>query len=233
MYRLFARFVLVVGCTMALPVDRAGADPVVVELFTSQGCSSCPPADALLSQLAKDDGVIALALHVDYWDYLGWEDAFALPSHTERQRAYARAAGERMIYTPQMIIAGKDHVVGYRPKEVARLIAFHAAMPDAVEVKVMPRENGRVAIAADGPAQGDLVVQVVGYEPRGTVRIERGENAGRRIDYVNIVTGIEVVAQWDGTAPLMLEVTPPAATHSVVLVQKAMGGPIVAAARLR
>src|SRR5918996_4983900 len=96
----------------APPLARAQTNPVVVELFTSQGCSSCPPADALLAELAGKDGVIALALHVDYWDYLGWADSFASPAFTARQRAYAKKAHSRTIYTPQMIVQGEDRLVG-------------------------------------------------------------------------------------------------------------------------
>jgi len=101
------------------PAGQANADgPVVVELFTSQGCSSCPPADKILGELAKRDDVIALSLHVDYWDYLGWKDDFASPAHTARQQGYATALGERMMFTPQMIIGGTDSVVGSRAMEL-------------------------------------------------------------------------------------------------------------------
>lgn len=94
------------------PAASADEKTVVVELFTSQGCSSCPPADALLAELDKSADVIALALHVDYWDYIGWKDSFADPENTERQRGYARAAKARSIFTPQMVIGGVDHVIG-------------------------------------------------------------------------------------------------------------------------
>jgi hypothetical protein len=111
---------LLTACLIILSAPSLAQDrPVLVELFTSQGCSSCPPADALLHKLARRDDVVALALHVDYWDYIGWKDTFAKAAHSARQRAYAREAGRRMVYTPQMIINGADHVVIGRPISTA------------------------------------------------------------------------------------------------------------------
>ena len=118
----------------------ANEKTVVVELFTSQGCSSCPPADALLAELDKSADVIALALHVDYWDYIGWKDSFADPGNTERQRGYAHAAAATSIYTPQMVIGGLDHVIGYKPMDVANTVQKHRAAPDGADVTA--RFNG-------------------------------------------------------------------------------------------
>src|SRR6056297_1175836 len=115
---------LVVMVSSAMAQER----PVVVELFTSQGCSSCPPADAYLHKLAAREDVIALALHVDYWDYIGWKDSFGKAAWSDRQHGYAKAAGRGMVYTPQMIINGTDHVVGNRPKDVEYLIDRHSAL---------------------------------------------------------------------------------------------------------
>ncbi|HHB81142.1 MAG TPA: DUF1223 domain-containing protein, partial [Aliiroseovarius sp.] len=124
-----------IGLSMASGQARAQERPlVVVELFTSQGCSSCPPADALLARLAQRDDVLALSMHVDYWDYIGWPDTFAQPKNTERQKAYAHAAGMRSIYTPQMIIAGKDHVIGSKPMDVVDYIEMSRAAPARVEM---------------------------------------------------------------------------------------------------
>ncbi|MEL6315991.1 MAG: DUF1223 domain-containing protein, partial [Pseudomonadota bacterium] len=126
----------------------AAADtPVVVELFTSQGCSSCPPADALLHELAKRDDVIALALHVDYWDYIGWKDEFAHPDYAKRQRGYAIEAGRRSVYTPQMIINGVTDIVGARPMELSKAIAEHAAAPKALDL-TLDRAGDVVTISA-------------------------------------------------------------------------------------
>lgn len=209
----------------------SGEHPVVVELFTSQGCTACPPADALLGQLAQRDDVIALALHVDYWDYLGWTDEFADPAFTERQRRYARAAHQRSIYTPQMIVHGLDHVVGYRPREVSELIARHAAMPGAMDLKVT-RNGDMLTIACDGAMAGDMDVFVVSFLPERTVDIRRGENSGKRLTYYNVVTGWTEAARWDGRDALLIETPAPGPGPLVVLVQKAHAGPIVAAARV-
>jgi len=114
-----------IGIALFLPIASSRAEsppPVVVELFTSQGCSSCPPADAFLNDLSRRDDVIALSLHVDYWDYIGWEDPFATPESTNRQRRYAPVLVERSVYTPQMVIDGAAHEVGSKRKAVTRLI---------------------------------------------------------------------------------------------------------------
>lgn len=202
--------------------------PVVVELFTSQGCSSCPPADTLLHKLSKRDDVIALALHVDYWDYIGWKDEFALPGHTARQKAYARTAGRRMIYTPQMIINGTDHVVGTHPMDVAELIDRHEDASQTVALSVTKAANGYTvsATALDGAA-GASQVMVVRYEPQAVVEITRGENAGRELTYTNIVRAWDTLGGWDGseTFEAQLDITPPA----VVFVQRDGHGPILAA----
>lgn len=205
--------------------------PVVVELFTSQGCSSCPPADVMLNDLASDPSIIALALHVDYWDYLGWRDEFASPAYTDRQNAYARAAGARTIYTPQFIVGGVDHVVGAKPMDVSSHIRAHAAADSGVSVSVVQSGNG-LRISADAASRANMVVQVVRYTPSQTVEVLRGENAGRSIVYANIVTAWDQIATWDGAAPLQLTATLSGSQPGVVIVQEAGAGAILAAARL-
>ncbi|MDJ0827406.1 MAG: DUF1223 domain-containing protein [Rhodobacter sp.] len=207
--------------------------PVVVELYTSQGCSSCPPADALLAELADRDDVIPLALHVDYWDYIGWKDSHANPAFTTRQKAYARAAGHRTIYTPQMIVGGKDHVVGYKPMQLAKLIEDHGDRTAPVEVLVT-RNGGAVEISAPAVAgASEMVVQLVRYKPKDTVEIRRGENAGRTITYVNIVTEWRNLGAWDGSEPLAMTAEAEGENPVVVLVQKSGHGAVQAAAHLR
>jgi hypothetical protein len=214
---------------------RADEHPVVVELFTSQGCSSCPPADDLLGQLSERQDVIALALHVDYWDYIGWKDSFARPEHTLRQKAYAAASGQRMIYTPQMIIGGIDHVVGARTMEVMTALEEHQEAGYATHVEAT-REGDMLKVRA-APTEGDLgplAVQLVRYRPEETVRILRGENAGRTFDYNNIVTAWDTVATWDGRRPLEMRLPLEGDQAAVVLVQKDGGhGAIVGAAEAR
>ena len=207
--------------------------PVVVELFTSQGCASCPPADALLADLAKQPGVIALALHVDYWDYLGWEDVFASPVFTQRQKRYAKAIGAKMIYTPQMIVAGADRVPGNRPDEVLARIAAQGALAPRVLLEVT-REGARVVIRAlaEPPLAKGAIVQLVRIRPEESVAITRGENAGREVIYHNIVTDWAPVAEWPGTAPLDLVLEADGPAPVVVIVQEPGPGPVLAAMRI-
>jgi hypothetical protein len=214
-------------------VPAMAQSPVVVELFTSQGCSSCPPADKLMHELAKRDDVIALALHVDYWDYIGWEDEFADPSYAERQRGYAISAGRRSVYTPQMIINGVTDIVGARPMELSKAIAEHAANPPVVALQV-ERDGADVTIAArPGTAKGPLVVQMLRYTPERTTRITRGENAGHTLSYANVTEGWKILAEWDGITPLDLNAVAEGDQPVVILVQQGLHGAIVAAAQIK
>lgn len=215
-------------------VTPAGAQngPVVVELYTSQGCSSCPPADAMLHELAKRDDVIALALHVDYWDYIGWKDIFASPAYTARQQGYAQASRAGMVYTPQIVINGQDHVVGSRPMQVMDLLQAHRAQGLPVAVS-MARNGDRVVIRAQATTPGDYLVQLVRYTPQQTVSIGRGENAGRALSYVHIVNSLAMIHRWDGAAALALDAQAAGSDPVVVIIQQADHGPIVGAAELR
>ncbi|MEO1639459.1 MAG: DUF1223 domain-containing protein [Pseudomonadota bacterium] len=219
------------GAAIGAPATAQNG-PTVVELYTSQGCSSCPPADAMLHDLAKYDDVIALALHVDYWDYIGWKDSFGRPENTARQNAYARAANATTIYTPQMVINGLDHVVGSRPIQVMETVQAHANQPNPVEVEVTRRGN-RVEITAETRARGNYTVQLVRYIPEETVDIRRGENAGRQLTYANIVTDWDVVDRWDGRDDLEISTPVSGDKPIVVIIQQSTNGPIVGAAHLR
>ncbi|MFV0513993.1 MAG: DUF1223 domain-containing protein [Jhaorihella sp.] len=209
--------------------------PVVVELFTSQGCSSCPRADALLRDLARRDDVLALALHVDYWDYIGWKDEYADPAHGRRQKGYARAAGRDMVYTPQMIVAGQETLTGTHAMELADLIARHKAVPPRATIEVArlgPALSVRVApVGAVAAGPFDLVL--VRYSALRHANITRGENAGRRIDYANVVETLKVVGNWDGEEPADFTVPVDGDLPAAVLVQRQGHGPILAAARVQ
>jgi hypothetical protein len=231
MFRLIAAAAALVFSLSSASL-QAAEPVVVVELYTSQGCSSCPPADKLLGELADRRDVLPLALHVDYWDYIGWADSFANPAYTKRQRAYARVAGSRSIYTPQMIIGGKDHVIGYKPMAVADAIqANRHASPIDIG---MIQSGGTVVITAQpqGKLPSDMQVQLIRYAPRKSVKIERGENAGKTIRYHNIVLDWSIVGAWDGRAPFMAEVNAPADGQYAVIIQRRGPGAVVAAARL-
>ena len=223
------------GVAASAPVAAEGARPVVVELYTSQGCSSCPPADAFFSTLAEREDVIALGLHVDYWDYIGWKDVFASPLFTKRQKSYARHAGRRSIYTPQMIIHGQEDVVGTHPVDVAELVMRYRAAPAAVPVELERLGAGRVGIEAEA-AQGftqPLTVQLVRYAPSARIEVLRGENAGKTLVYSNIVTEWHNLGEWDPRTPLDIEAEAAGDDPVVVLIQHAGPGAIEAAARLR
>lgn len=206
----------------------------VVELYTSQGCSSCPPADAILGDLAKRDDVIALALHVDYWDYIGWVDDLASPAFTERQRAFARAAGSRTVYTPQMVFGGVDHVIGSRPIDVMDQIMAHSKSPDPVSVS-LTRSGDQLRIEATrtGTFRGNAVVQIVRFSPAVTRKIERGENAGRTLTYSNVVRSWQNAGQWNTSRPLVMEAALTGSDPVAVIIQDGTDGPVLGAAQLR
>ncbi|MFM2389913.1 MAG: hypothetical protein RLZZ437_1468 [Pseudomonadota bacterium] len=205
---------------------------VVVELYTSQGCSSCPPADGYLAELVANPDVIALALHVDYWDYIGWKDEFANPAFTDRQKEYARAIGSRTIYTPQMIVNGVDRVEGNNPEAVDSMVKMHLMEPSGVSLR-LERNGDQLAIRASGGNGAEpMIVNVVRYMPNQTVTIERGENAGRTLTYHNIVTGFESVGEWDGVEPLEMETTVSGSEPIAVFLQAEGPGQVLAAARL-
>jgi len=180
--------------TLPLPATRAMASPppVVLELFTSQGCSSCPPADALLGELASRPGVIALAWHVDYWNSLGWRDAFARPEWTERQKSYARhLQGE--VYTPALVVNGATMLVGSDRSAVQR--AIEQAVPPAAAVTLRRTASGLVAEigATPAPVTGMLAT----YYPRQTTQVGAGENGGRQLVEYRVVRD---VTRLDGLA---------------------------------
>lgn len=217
----------------SLVTPAVAQSPVVVELFTSQGCSSCPPADEMLHELAKRDDVIALALHVDYWDYIGWKDEFADPAYSERQRGYAIAAGRRSVYTPQMIINGQADIVGARPMELSRVIADYAGKPTPVTLSVT-RSGDNVRIEAQSAeAAGPMVVQMLRYTPEREARITRGENAGHTLTYANVTEDWKILTQWDGVTDLSLDADAPGEKPLVVMIQKGVNGPILAAAQIK
>ncbi|WP_428644532.1 DUF1223 domain-containing protein [Roseibium sp.] len=181
-------------------MERAQAEPLkVVELFTSQGCSSCPPADRLAERLVKEnEDLLTLVLPVDYWDYLGWKDTLASPVHSERQRAYAARRGDRSVYTPQMVINGEEHVVGSREGDVRAALARAEPFTATVDVSI---SDMAVQATVDGvlPAGAKMAtVYFLGVEDEETISIGRGENAGRKIRYVNVVRNLEPMGMWSG-----------------------------------
>jgi hypothetical protein len=221
------------GLLAAAPVMGQSATGTVVELYTSQGCSSCPPADAYLTQLASEPGIIALALHVDYWDYIGWKDKFGDPAYSERQRAYAHTVGSKTIYTPQMVVAGVDHAIGSDPDKVSGLIRRHQSADPMVILQLM-RSGVSVKISATAVVEIEepLMVQLVRVKPTESVAIKRGENAGHTIEYSNIVMSWQRIGLWNGREALEMTVPAPGPDRVVVILQAEGPGMIFAAAQV-
>jgi hypothetical protein len=183
-----------------LPLADANAEPkAVVELFTSQGCSSCVAADAYFAELAKRDDVVALSLHVDYWDYLGWRDTLGDPAYTERQRDYAAAHGTRRVYTPQIVVSGVDGYVGNDRRSIDAAIA-ESTLPVPV---TMRHGDGTVEIevaAQPDTSTNPATIRLVLLTSEAEVEIARGENAGRTIEYYNVVRAMRPIGMWGGEA---------------------------------
>ncbi len=181
----------------------AGEPRAVIELFTSQGCSSCPPADKLLGQLADDRSIIALSLPVDYWDYLGWKDTLALKGHSIRQRAYAQTRGDRSVYTPQVVVNGVVHALGSDKAEIEKAIAESHAHAPVLTVPVnMQVADGKVSVAlpASSSMQGKAQVWLCPVANQIPVAIERGENSGHKITYHEVVRRWVKLGEWTGQA---------------------------------
>lgn len=198
----------------------------VLELFTSQGCSSCPAADALLSELGEQPDLIALAYHVDYWDYIGWPDTFGAEAHSDHQRGYAQSWGSSRIFTPQLVVNGAEGVVGSRKQEVS--IAVQNA---ALEVPVELKSHDHMLKIEIGPKPGldEAVVWLVTFIDRADVEIERGENRGKKFVYTQIVTGRQVLGMWEPATGASLklplaEVLSEPANGAVILVQEDRNG---------
>jgi hypothetical protein len=218
------------GLWLAATAQVMAEPVVVVELYTSQGCSSCPPADEFVAMLAANPRILPLALHVDYWDYIGWADHFAQPAFTDRQRDYARVIGSRTIYTPQLIIGGADRIEGFAPEATADLLRAHLAANTAVVLSVTRKGDTLVIRAeADPPLDEPVRVQLVRYKPEEKVLIERGENAGRTITYTNIVTSWEGLGDWAGQEPLELS-APFAGNEPGAVILQAQGPAAILAA---
>ena len=175
----------------------------VLELFTSQGCSSCPPADKLLGELAADPNIVALSLPIDYWDYLGWKDTLADPRHTARQRAYSRVRGDHEVYTPQIVVNGSLHALGSDREAVEAAIAKSRENPTTLALPVtVSTADGHLAVSV--PEGNNLrlpaVIWVAGLARSVTVGIKRGENKGKTITYHNVARRWLKVDDWKGTA---------------------------------
>ncbi|CDX40280.1 conserved exported hypothetical protein [Mesorhizobium plurifarium] len=225
--------------------DKAQTDrPLgVVELFTSQGCSSCPPADEFFAELAGKDDIVALAYHVNYWDYLGWQDTLSTKENTDRQYDYMRAFGSRSVYTPQAVINGRSHVNGASRKDVDGALARMDRTGEGMRVAIkVSRTSDRVMIdagdaAGGGPTDAHLVI--VYFDPPQMVKIGQGENSGRSLTYWNAVSDIQTAGMWHGKAQRYeLPMTEIAKKGGCAVLLQSVGkdgmpGPILGAAFIR
>jgi hypothetical protein len=232
----------VIGARGVLAQGRGASGGVtnVIELFTSQGCSSCPAADALFENYAKRNDVLALSYNVDYWDYLGWKDTLGNAKFTKRQRQYAKARGDGQVYTPQMVVNGLTHVVGSnKPAIDAQLTAGAGKGVLSVRVNVV---NGgpHVTIDCDGKSSDassrEATLWLVHVTRRVDVPIKRGENSGKSISYFNVVREMSPIGMWTGQ-PLTVKLERHAIAQTgsdvhAVLLQQGQAGPIIGAALL-
>src|SRR5271165_4992821 len=191
---------LSLGLAGTIAPARAGERPIVVELFTSEGCSSCPPADALLAELASRPDVLALSFHVDYWDRLGWKDPYSSREATARQNHYATLLDLATVYTPQVVVDGKWQAVGSDRNDVEH--ALDHARRSFKEIPVaLALDHGQAQITLGPGSDGvSASVLLIGFDRRHVSAVKRGENSGRTLAHVDVVRGIEEVARYSGTA---------------------------------
>ena len=226
-----ATFLALLASAFALPADARAETRSVIELFTSQGCSSCPPADVLLGELAKDPSVVALSFPVDYWDYIGWKDTLASPACAARQKAYAAARGDGQVYTPQAVVDGIVHAVGSDSAELRSAMQSAAARKNVLTVALkLSVANGNLHVdvpAASGDSLKSAGLWLIRVAHKRSVAIGRGENAGHSVTYTNVVRGMVKFGDWSGDAR-GFDVKEPVpdgdADGYVVLLQASSGG---------
>ena len=231
---------------MAASFGQAAADDrpplAVVELFTSQGCASSPPADALLAELAADPSLVAISLPVTYWDYLGWTDTRASQANTGRQFSYAARRGDRAVYTPQMVVNGRTPVVGSDADAVREAIATQAdaGLGPRISVEIRLADDMFEVHVGEGPPGQRATVWIGAVEPSVTVSVLRGENGGRRLSYTNVVRVLQPIGVWRGEAMSFElpadKIDRRSGTSAVVIVQAEVDGhpgEILGAALLR
>lgn len=215
------------------PNEASTADTLtVVELFTSQGCNSCPAADAVAHELATRPGLLVLSWNVDYWDYLGWKDTMARPEHSARQRAYNKALGRgNRVFTPQMVINGRDQAVGSNKLDVETALADAANQTQVIPVRYAPEQVILDLPQMDGVK--DAVVSLVHYDFEKVVPIKAGENSGRALTYTNPVMAKDMIGTWDGAATeVVIDRGQLSDTGNAILVQQGKAGPVLMAAVL-
>ena len=232
---LYAGIVALVGMATPAPPVQAQTTPLqsptVVELFTSQGCSSCPPADRILGELSTMPNVIALAFHVDYWNSLGWRDRFSLPIAVERQRGYVRAMQLASAFTPQAVIDGRSSAIGSDKRRI--LAAAANPIDDAVPVVLVVSDGALTISLPEMPARHKYAIFLAAYLPEASTSIARGENSGSTLQEFNIVREFRDLGSWSGHASdlhVPLQSLPSDASRVAVILQSENQGPIVGGA---
>lgn len=222
-------FVLAFCVAIGIPgCGWAAEQPVLVELFTSQGCSSCPPAEQVLLDLAeRRPDVLALGYHVDYWDRLGWKDVYSSPAATQRQRRYQSLLGTSNVYTPQIVVGGRSDVIGSDGEAVSAAIAANRT-GRAVPVTISRAGDVLQISIGAGPGSGKVVL--VGFDRRQETAIRRGENAGRSVRQANVVRSIAELGDWQGTELTLSRPVP--AGDGFALILQAPNGRVLATAQL-
>jgi hypothetical protein len=225
------RQILITGTTLCWATIANGQSrPAVVELFTSEGCNSCPPAEAYIGELAQRRDVLALAFHVDYWDDLGWRDRFGLPDAVHRQQAYARALNLASVYTPQVVIDGQHDFVGSDRSSIARALTTNRS---GVALALTVREGEVLVDLGAHEKTAPCDVLLISYLREAVSPIGRGENAGRTLKEFNIVRGLRSLGRWDGPKQVYrspVDSLPSDATDVAVLIQPVGQAPIIGAA---
>jgi hypothetical protein len=229
-YRAALTAVMILAVSSATAKDAPKAPSAVIELFTSQGCSSCPPADVLLETLSHRPDVVVLSLPVDYWDYLGWKDTLASPMFSARQRAYAMERGDRQVYTPQSVVNGSAHALGSDLEAIEAAIHTTSQHKDVLSLPVRAIEHdGRIEVELDehaGSPKGEI--WLIAVATKQSVAIERGENAERQVVYSNVVRKMTRLGPWKGKpckfAVAREDVVTRDADKMLVVVQAGNGG---------
>lgn len=231
LYRKFMRWSMAVGlAAVNLQVMATGPQRSVVELFTSQGCSSCPPADAIVGRLSADPHVLVLSYHVTYWDDLGWKDSFSSSASTDRQYAYARALGERSVFTPQLVVNGTQSVVGSQENAVRSAVVAAGQRAFPIQASLAKQADGSYEVAFTGPTlPGD--VWEVRYVRHSVTSIRAGENRGRSIETFNNVTRIQRLGPFRA-GTLKIQALKQPEDGLAVFVQSPNAGPILGAVAL-
>jgi hypothetical protein len=216
------------AASVALPTVASGRSPVLVELFTSQGCSSCPPADAVLSSLARRSDIVALSFHVDYWDYIGWKDPFASPSFTRRQRDYAKAFGNRSVYTPQMVFNGRIELAAQTEAAASRALA-QLPSPDGDSPRLHLERSGSAVAIDIQHANPGLDIWAAAFSSESRTPVRAGENTGRSLINTNIVRELRSLGRTTGAATMLTWPDPqPDRGYAVWLQEPALGSVLAA-----